>query len=87
VLATLHPLASVLPKCEPVVHRPAPIRAYLSTRLAAPAPARDLPRFFSTAEADRVQILRHDLVGPRDEVFDVVVLGVEVAPGERVGAS
>ena len=38
-------------------------------------------------EADRVQILLADLVGAADQILDVVVLGVEVAPGERVRAA
>ena len=39
------------------------------------------------AQADRVQVLLKDLVRAADQVLDVVVLRVEVAPGERVGAA
>ena len=41
----------------------------------------------SAAEADRVQVVRDDLVGAGDEILDVVVLRVEVAAGERVRAA
>ena len=38
-------------------------------------------------DPDRVQVVRHDLVGADDQVFDVVVLGVDVAAGEGVCAA
>jgi len=37
-------------------------------------------------EADRVQILRAHVVDPGEQVIEIVVLGMEVAAGERVVA-
>jgi len=37
-----------------------------------------------TPQPDRVEVVVHDLAGPRSEVAHVVVLGVEIAAGEFV---
>ena len=44
-------------------------------------------RASSSAQADRVQVLLADLVDAREQVVDVVVLGMDVPAGERVVAS